>query len=144
MWVIEMETEHKRFKIFELVLIAAALGSVGATVLPQFTHAGNEDNIIAMMGMLHQIRSQLDLYKAQHNGMFPPADTPETFTAAMTQKGTDGFGPYMKEIPTNPFNQLSSVRISSEADQGNGAHGWRYNSATGDFYADDNKCHSQL
>jgi general secretion pathway protein G len=141
---IKMETEHKRFKFFELVLIAAVLGSVGVTVIPQFTQAGDEDNIITLMGMLHQIRSQIDLYKAQHNGALPPGGKVEAFTAAMTQKGIDGFGPYMEEIPTNPFNQSSSVRIGSEPDQGAGTHGWYYNIATGDFYADDNKCHSQL
>lgn len=139
-----METGHKGFRLFEFALIAAVLGSVGFTVLPQFTQAGNEDNIINMMGTLHQIRSQIDLYKAQHNGMLPPSETPEAFTAAMTKKGDDGFGPYMQEVPANPFNQLSSVRISSESDQGNGTHGWHYNSTTGDFYADDSSCHAQL
>jgi general secretion pathway protein G len=139
-----MEAEHRRFKFFELILIAAMLGSVGVTVIPQFTQAGNEDNIINMMGMLHQIRSQIDLYKAQHNGMLPSADTPEAFTAAMTKKGADGFGPYMEEFPTNPFNQFNSVRMSSKADQGKGTHGWHFNPTTGDFYADDNSCHAQL
>jgi len=139
-----METGHKGFRLFELALIAAVLGSVGVTVIPQFTQASNEDHIINMIGMLHQIRSQIDLYKAQHNGMLPPADAAETFCKAMTKKGADGLGPYMEEFPTNPFNQSGSIRISSEADQGQGTHGWHYNSATGDFYADDNKCHSQL
>jgi general secretion pathway protein G len=139
-----MEAEHRGFKFFELALIAAVLGSVGVTVIPQFTQASNEDNIINMIGTLHQIRSQIDLYKAQHNGMLPRADTPEAFTTAMTQKGADGFGPYIQEFPTNPFSQSSSVRISSKADQGKGTHGWHYNPATGDFYADDSKCHSQL
>ena len=139
-----METGHKGFKFFELALVAAVLGSVGFAVLPQFTQAGTEDHIITMMGTLHQIRSQIDLYKAQHNGKLPPADTPEALCTAMTQKDAAGFGPYMAEVPTNPFNQSSSVRVSSEADQGNGTHGWHYNPATGDFYADDSKCHSQL
>ena len=139
-----METGHKGFKLFELVLIAAVLGSIGVVVVPQFTQAGNEDNIITMMGTIHQIRSQLDLYKAQHKGVLPPSDTAEAFKAAMTTKGSDGFGPYMAEFPTNPFNQFDSIRISSTADQGKGTHGWHFNSATGDFYADDNRCHSQL
>ena len=139
-----METGYKGFRLFELALIAAVIGSVGVTIIPQFTQASNEDHIINMMGMLHQIRSQIDLYKAQHNGMLPSGDTPEAFCKSMIQKDADGFGPYMEEFPINPFNQSSSVRISSEADQGQGTHGWHYNSTTGDFYADDNKYHSQL
>jgi general secretion pathway protein G len=139
-----MKTEHKSFKLFEFALIAAVLSSVGFTIIPQFTQAGNEDNIINMMGMLHQMRSQIDLYKAQHNGILPPANKAEVFHNAMTKKDANGFGPYMSQLPINPFNKLNSVRITTEPDQGSGAYGWCYNSVTGDFYADDNRCHAQL
>ncbi|MDO8303048.1 MAG: hypothetical protein Q7T18_07395 [Sedimentisphaerales bacterium] len=134
-----METGHKGFKLFELVLIAAVFGSVGVTVIPQFTQAGSEDNIIQMMGALHHVRSQIDLYRAQHKGMLPTA-----FETAMTQKDAAGFGPYMQSLPVNPFNRLNTVRVNGDPGSGAGMHGWHYNSATGDFYADDSKCHSQL
>ena len=139
-----MKKGHKGFKLFELALILAAIGSIGFTVIPQFTQAGTEEHIISTMGILHQIRSQIDLYKAQHNGSLPPAQTAQEFEKAMTQKDALGFGPYMAQIPANPFNGLRSVRITTDSDMSSGTHGWCYNPQTGDFYADDNKCHAQL
>jgi general secretion pathway protein G len=139
-----MEAEHRGFKLFELLFIAAVLGSIGTVVVPPLTQASNEDNIVYIVGVLHNMRSQIDLYKAQHNGLLPPADAPEIFERALTQKDAKGLGPYMKALPVNPFNQLSTVRISSDGDQGAGAHGWHFNKITGDFHADDSIGHAQL
>jgi general secretion pathway protein G len=139
-----MESGYRGFKLFELLLIAAVLGSIGMAVIPPLTQASTEDHIINVISILHQVRSQIDLYKAQHKGMLPPAHTPEAFEKAMTQKDAKGYGPYMEELPLNPFNNLSSVRVNSSKDWGAGTHGWHFNSITGDFHADDSLCHSQL
>ncbi len=139
-----MEAGYRGFKLFELLLVAAVLGSISFAVIPPLTQAGTEDRIISMISTLHHVRSQINLYKAQHNGIMPPSDTQGAFETAMTAKDTDGFGPYMKELPVNPFNQLSSVRTSPSPDQGAGTHGWHFNPITGDFHADDSLCHAQL
>jgi general secretion pathway protein G len=139
-----MEAGRRKQKLFELLLIAVVLGSIGFVAIPPFTQASTEDNIIHIVGVLHHIRSQIDLYEAQHNGALPPTDTPDAFEKAMTQKDAAGFGPYMESMPVNPFNQLKTVRISSDAGHAAGTHGWCFNPATGDFCADDSQCHAQL
>jgi general secretion pathway protein G len=139
-----MKTEYPKFKLIELVIIVAVLGFISFTVIPPLTQASTEDNIIAVVSVLNHIRSQIDLYKAQHSGMLPPSGTPEEFKKALTQKGPDGLGPYIKEFPVNAFTGLETVRINPVPDQGAGSHGWHYNSKTGEFHADDSSCHANL
>jgi general secretion pathway protein G len=139
-----MKTEYPKFRFVELVIIAAVLGFISFTVIPPLTQASTEDNIVAVVSVLSHVRSQIDLYRAQHKGMLPPADTPEEFKKALTQKDRHGLGPYIKEFPVNSFNGLDIVRINSVPDQGAGSHGWHYNSKTGEFHADDSPWHANL
>lgn len=138
-----MKPYYKKFSVIEFLIIAAVLGSISFAVIPPLTQASTEDNIIAVISILNHVRSQIDLYKAQHKGMLPPS-TPEAFVKAMTQKGPDGLGPYLKELPANSFNNSNLVRITSDTDPGQGTHGWHYNSSTGEFHADDSSCHANL
>ena len=139
-----MEAGYRGFRLFELMLIVAVVGSISVAVIPPLTQASTEDNIINVVGILHHVRSQIDLYRAQHKGKLPSADTPAAFEKAMTLKDAEGFGPYMDQLPVNPFNQSNTVRVSSDADQGAGTFGWHFNPTTGDFHADDSISHSQL
>ena len=70
-------------------------------------------------------------------------ETGPDFIRRMTTKtdGTGGvgteFGPYFLRMPTNPFNDLDTVRVGNAA-AGANTHGWRFDPATGEFQADDN------
>ena len=88
------------------------------------------------------MRAQLDLYRAQHDNRLPPSDTFADFEAAMTTR-IDGFGPYISKIPTNPFNNLSTVRFDGRA-AGTGEAGWRFDTKTGVFRADSDFGYAQL
>jgi hypothetical protein len=92
------------------------------------------------------MRSQIELYKIHHNGDLPGTTADVNFVQAMTQKTNAdgslyptgrGYGPYMRNIPVNPFNGLDTVEIDGVL--GGGDHGWHFNSKTGKFHADDDK-----
>ena len=94
---------------------------------------------------LQTVRSMLQLYEIQHGGEYPPS---EKFVECMTKptmpdhalcdKDTDGkVGPYLQQIPLNPYNELSTVGIAGEDSEiGDGSHGWHYNETTGEFNID--------
>jgi len=53
------------------------------------------------------------------------------------------YGPYIKQIPENPFNNLSTVRFDGQP-AGSGSTGWRFDTETGLFQADDSIAHAGL
>ena len=70
---------------------------------------------------LRTVRSQLEIYKEHHLGVYPPATASIDFKNQLTQK-TDqnttldpthgAYGPYIEgDIPINPFNNSTSVAI---------------------------------
>jgi len=88
------------------------------------------------------MRIRLDLYRAQHEDSFPPSDSFESFEAAMTTK-VGKYGPYVKKIPVNPFNNLNTVRFDGEP-AGAGKAGWRLDTQTGLFQADNSPVYAGL
>jgi len=85
------------------------------------------------------LRSQIQLYSIQHDGQYPPAETfsacllfPTTKDHRISKTDTPStYGPYLKSIPVNPFNGLSTIDVV-EGSQGLGdlSHGWHFNSLT--------------
>ena len=126
--------ERKRLLYVDVVVITAALTIIGTTTVPKFTKASTESKVTDLIEGLETMRVQLDLYRAQHNDSFPPSDSFESFETAMTKK-VGKYGPYVKKIPVNPFNRLNTVRFDGEP-AGAGKAGWRLNTETGLFQAD--------
>ena len=136
---------HKSgFTLVEILIVVVILGILAAVIIPQFTEASSQARTSALLSDLRRVRSQLELYKFQHNEQLP-ATTGEMavdFERRMTtQTDTNGnagidFGPYMQRIPVNPFNDLNTVRIDAAA-AGANTDGWRFDTSTGTFQADD-------
>ncbi|HUU85775.1 MAG TPA: hypothetical protein VM243_19945, partial [Phycisphaerae bacterium] len=110
-----------------------------AIVVPQFSKATSDAKVSVLTTNLQTVRSQIQLYKMQHNDTFP---TYASFANQMTQY-TDGsgtaqatkdamhnLGPYLLAIPENPFTGTNAL---SNDDSANTA--WYYNQATGEFRA---------
>jgi len=135
-------TEKTRLSYVEVVFIAVVLSVVAMTVGPKFTKAGTESRISDLIDGLEKMRVQLDLYRAQHNESLPPSDSFGSFETAMTKK-VDKYGPYVKRIPVNPFNNLNTVRFDGEP-AGAGKAGWRFDTETGSFQADNNPVYAGL
>ena len=139
------------FTLVEILVVVVLLGILAAIVVPHFTGASNETRTSALLTDLRRVRSQIEYYKFQHNEQLPAAtgETTDDFLRRMTTKtDVDGnagndFGPYLQTMPVNPFNDRSTVRIDGAA-AGSNADGWRFDTTTGAFQADDIAAHAAL
>ena len=139
------------FTLVEILVVVVLLGILGAIVVPQFTGAGNETRTSALLTDLRRVRNQIELYKFQHNDQLPAAtgETADDFVRRITTRtDVDGnagndFGPYLQIMPVNPFNDRSTVRIDG-AVAGSNTDGWRFDTMTGAFQADDIAAHAAL
>ena len=130
------------FTLVEILIVVVILGILAAIVIPQFTEASFEAKMSSLCTDLQDVRSQIELYKVQHNDDLPGAGT-ASFEYALTGKtdinGAEGndYGPYLQMIPTNPFNELYTVQIEAgTTGLGGGDTGWHFDSTTGAFHAD--------
>lgn len=140
------------FTLVEILIVVVILGILAAIVIPQFTEASTEAKTSSLCTDLQTVRSQIELYKIQHNDNLPGvANGTHTagagFGNSMIAKsdiygeaGND-YGPYLQKIPTNPFNDLNTVR-SSGAAAGANTDGWRFDATSGAFQADDSAAHA--
>ncbi|MDT8302975.1 MAG: hypothetical protein RQ760_15955 [Sedimentisphaerales bacterium] len=134
--------ENKRLSYVEVISIAVVLCVAAMSVVPKFTEATQESRTSDLIDRLHQMRSQLDLYCVQHESCLPPVNSFESFKNALTTK-VGQYGPYVDEIPVNPFNNLNSVRFDGEP-AGVDKAGWRMDTKNGLFQADDSVAHAAL
>jgi type II secretion system protein G len=133
--------DFRGFTLVEILIVVVILGILAAIVVPQFVSAASESRDSSIKMDLHRIRQQLEVYRQQHNGDYPTlAEFPDQMTQYSAADGTTnaaagpGFpnGPYIREIPANPRNQLRTVTNGAV-----GTSGWYYNEATGEFRAND-------
>jgi len=132
------------FTLIEVLIVVIIMAVLAATVIPQFTNSTRDAKLNQMEFNLRTMRSQTEMYKFQHNGVYPET---ANFTAQMTAAsnisgGTSGdtpYGPYLEEVPYNPFNE--SNEIVEVAAQGTvptavvaGGAGWQYDPSTGGVY----------
>jgi len=136
------------FTLVEILIVVVILGILAAIVIPQFTGASTEAKLSSLVSDLQTIRSQIELYKLQHNEQLPgAAASGESFEEALTEQTTvDGalfvegsgdkaYGPYMQKLPTNQFVDLATVNVAlGAAPLGNDDWGWAFNLTTGEFY----------
>ncbi len=134
--------ERVRLSYVEVIIIAVVLGVVAMRVVPKFTEASAESKICDLIDGLQGMRAQLDLYRAQHGECLPDFDSFASFQTAMTT-GVGRYGPYVKKIPTNPFNNLNTVRFDGEP-AGAGIAGWRLDTDSGLFQADNSAAHARF
>ncbi len=137
------------FTLVEILIVVVILGILAAIVIPQFTEASTEAKTSSLCTDLQTMRSQIELYKVQHNDDLP-TDGTAGFIAGMTGQtdiygavGTD-YGPYVQKIPTNAFTDKNTVDVLGTDIVGNDSHGWDFNPTTGAFHADDSAEHALL
>ncbi len=140
------------FTLVEILIVVCILGILAAIVIPQFTEASTEAKFSSLCTDLHTLRSQIELYKIQHNG-FQPSFV--NFVAQMTTysdiSGNTAaaksvvfyYGPYMRKVPVNQFNnRFDATGIHGLLDDtgtvGDDVGSWEYDETTGAINADDN------
>jgi type II secretory pathway pseudopilin PulG len=125
-----------------ILVAAVVLGIIARTISPKSSEAAIRENTSQLIDALVAMRSNLDLYKAQHEGQLPPIDSFAEFEKAFTSDA-DYFGPYMERIPVNPFNNRNTVRFDGEPAGVNQA-GWRLDTKTGKLQADNDPAYAKL
>ncbi|RLI95907.1 MAG: redox-sensing transcriptional repressor Rex [Candidatus Aenigmatarchaeota archaeon] len=130
------------FTLVEILIVVVILGILAAIVIPQFTQASTEARESSLASNLQTIRSQIELYKIQHSDNWPDTTDLASFTADMCTQGADGFGPYLQQIPVNPF-ATGDVSLSVGAGMGTTAttSHWRINTTDNTFHAHDSDDH---
>jgi len=140
---------NRGFTLVEILIVVVILGILAAIVIPQFTEASTEAKLSSLCSDLQTVRSQIELYKIQHNDVIPVPEgatwnlmtmyTDISGTTRATKDAATGFvyGPYLQKVPTNQFNDLSTIRVEAATTAGADTHGWTFNSTTGAFHADD-------
>lgn len=132
------------FTLVEILIVVVILGILAAIVVPQFTQASTEAKLNSLCSNLQTLRSQIELYKVQHNDVAPTLALFEgqmvyTTDIVGTVNGTSKartavfeFGPYLERVPEQPFTNENTVVGAQGAA---GADGWVYTEATGEIYA---------
>lgn len=138
---------QKGFTLVEILIVVVILGILAAIVIPQFTGASTEAKLSTMVNELQTMRSQIELYKLQHNEVLPDVASVGLLNAFITATDMDGdawvapatqYGPYMRKLPINPFNGLKDAAgngtIREDTDlttAGANTHSWLYNTTDG-------------
>ncbi len=144
------------FTLVEILIVVVILGILAAIVIPQFTQASTEAKLNSLCSNLQSLRSQIELYKCQHNDISPAPDgtDPETWVqmtettsivgvASGTKVRDTGagavyiYGPYLERVPENPFNGLNTIEVVTDkaSISADDSAGWAYISGTGEIYA---------
>jgi len=147
------------FTLVEILIVVIILGILGALIIPQFSNAARTSRENVLREDLRFMRSQIQVYQAQHNGVapgYPGGDTSQSPTAeafvdqmanytsmggevSTTSDATHKLGQYISRMPENPINSLDTVQIvtgGSFPEQADDSHGWVYEPATLRFASD--------
>jgi general secretion pathway protein G len=153
--MMEMEADRRGFTVMEIFIVIVVLCILAAIIVPRVTQASAEGRLSEMVSRLQMVRSQMELYKVQHGDLLPGQEviagdiTEARFITAMTRKNAvDGYGPYFKKMPENPFiigdtaDDVTCVNDTNAIPTGTEGVGWWLNAATGQFRACDSKFHT--
>jgi general secretion pathway protein G len=146
------------FTLVEILIVVVILGILAAIVIPQFTQASTEAKQNSLASDLQSLRSQIQLYKVQHNDVPPGnlvaggvisenlAEFPNQMlfvtdvdgntegTPTKVRKDVYLYGPYLERVPDNPFNTHNAVGDMA-SDLADPNFGWVYDPNTGEICA---------
>src|SRR5256885_8169569 len=138
-----MKTTERRsaFTLIEVLIVVVIMAILAATIIPQFTDSTKDAKTSTVKFNLATLRAQIQLYRTQHTGLNPTANLVELTQLTDINGITGGagavYGPYLRQIPVNPFTNLSTVTTTTAdplltAPAGTG--GWIYNVTTGNIW----------
>jgi len=161
----------KGFTLVEILIVVVILGILAAIVIPQFSEASTEAKTSSLVTDLQSMRSQIQLYKVQHNDNLPGVangthtgtsgfknaligktdifGAPYAITATVSATGDPLYGPYLMKLPTNQFVDSNNVTAGAyngvaPAPVTNGSIGWFFDTVSGNVWACDSVEHQAL
>ncbi len=125
-----MNRMRKGFTLVELMIVVSILGIVSALAFPAFQDHIAHSREAAAKSNLQVFRTQIEMYKYEHEGLAPgymgSMQAPEATTLIYQFIGTSAlngmassskvptatycYGPYLNEIPANPFNGQKTIK----------------------------------
>ncbi len=131
------QSSRAGFSFLEMLIVLAILGTLAAIVILGFRDPSDKAKEAAAKENLQKLRNAIELYAVQHKGVppgYPEGDVSKTpLSTTFTQQlcnatnsdgeyapsGTAGYplGPYLPEIPENPFNNKNTVKVLGNAVQ---------------------------
>ncbi len=142
-----MDRAHFRqaFSLIELVIVVVIIGIIAAIAIPRLSRGSAGAADAALIGDLAVMRSSIDLYETEHQGLFP---TLLAFDAQMTQysdlngntnatkTGLFIYGPYLRAVPTLPVGaRRGETALKVPPADGAAGFGWVYDVAVGSIVA---------
>jgi prepilin-type N-terminal cleavage/methylation domain-containing protein len=129
----------KSFTLVEILIVVAILGILAAITLPTLQGHIQQARDSAAKDNLRILRNAIELYAAQHNNVAPGYANNDTSNTPLyifltTQLATVGH--YLSELPENPFNRKSLVKMIGNSEDFPAApvetseYGWIYKPAT--------------
>lgn len=134
---------NKAFTLVELMIVVAILGIMAAIVLPEFQGHAQQAKEAAAKDSLRILRETFARFAAEHNDRAPGylgnGFGPPHQSAVYTDMYSDNRR-YFKTMPKNPFNNLATFLIVTDAQtmpaSATGAYGWIYQPKTKDVRLD--------
>lgn len=83
-----MKLIQKGFTLVELLIVVIILAILAAIVIPQFSSSTKDAQESALDSNLNALRSAIDLYKAQHNGIYPGVTVSSGVVCTVGSAGT--------------------------------------------------------
>jgi prepilin-type N-terminal cleavage/methylation domain-containing protein len=128
------------FSLIELVVVVVIVGLLAAVAIPRFGTAAVGASDAALTENLSMVRRAIDLYHAEHGGLYPAATTLEAQLVGYTDdlgtvrsnpSAAAPYGPYLRRLP--PYKAGRDVaRVAATA---GGNADWVYDELTGTIYA---------
>ena len=134
----------KGFSLIELVIVIVIIGIISAIAIPRLTRGANNAAATAAKGDLAVLRSAIEMYRAEHQGLYPTvAEIGIQLTSHTKIDGTDPntnadvasgrvYGPYIRAIPALPVGARKGSKEIGPNDAS--GIGWIYSESTGDIF----------
>src|SRR5437868_94306 len=115
------KNNNQGFTLVEILIVVIILGILAAIVIPQFTNASTDARKNSLLSQLQTMRSQIQLFKLQHNDILPDLVTNQwnqllskTNLGGTVDTTANGlYGPYLESTPKNPLNTDTTVAAAA-------------------------------
>ncbi len=157
----EARARARAFTLVEILVVVVLLGVLAAIVIPAIAGGATLARQSTLAMNLNLLRRFVPVYTSQHLEVppgYPDGDrqavpTEQAFVDQATlvstmygltaARGTAGYplGPYISNVPPNPFNKLATVKVLGNGDvfpaDADNSPGWIYKAATGELRPND-------